>query len=199
MLCVSGDVTVAPTVTHVSQSEPAVLLTGAADMAFQPRSDAFVFFGATGDLAFKKVFPALQSMIRHGTFDAPIIGVARSGWSLERLRERARASLEAHGGGVDPEAFAKMAKLMRYVDGDYSVRATFDALRRQLDGSQHPLHYLAIPPSMFSVVIRHLGDSVGAQDARLIVEKQFGRCRAYARPRHVTIHAVLSDTPCVLK
>ncbi len=162
-------------------------------MAFQPRSDAFVFFGATGDLAFKKVFPALQSMIRHGTFDAPIIGVARSGWSLERLRERARASLEAHGGGVDPEAFAKIAKLMRYVDGDYSVRATFDALRRQLDGSQHPLHYLAIPPSMFSVVIRHLGDSGCAQDARLIVEKPFGRDRASAKQLNETIHTVFPE------
>ena len=142
-------------------------------MTTLPHSDAFVFFGATGDLAYKKIFPALQSMIRRGHLDIPIIGVARPGWSLDRLCERARASLVEHGGGVDEAAFAKLAKLLHYVDGDYNDNATFDALRRALDGAAHPIHYLAIPPSMFPVVIDHLRRSGCASAGRIIVEKPY--------------------------
>ncbi len=156
-------------------------------------SDAFVFLGATGDLAYKKIFPALQSMIRRGHLDVPIIGVARAGYSLERLRDRARASMEEHGGGVDPAAFAKFLTLLRYVDGDYNDRATFEELRRQLGGAAHPIHYLAIPPSMFPVVIQHLGDSGCAHQARVIVEKPFGRDLASAQSLSDTIHTVFNE------
>jgi len=156
-------------------------------------SDAFVFLGATGDLAYKKIFPALQSMIRRGHLEVPIIGVARAGYSLERLRERARASMEEYGGGVDPAAFAKFLTLLRYVDGDYNNRATFEELRRQLGEAAHPIHYLAIPPSMFPVVIEHLGGSGCALDARVIVEKPFGRDLASAQSLSDTIHTVFNE------
>jgi glucose-6-phosphate 1-dehydrogenase len=121
-------------------------------------SDALVFFGATGDLAFKQIFPALQSMVRHGHLDAPIVGVANSGGDVESLRRRARDSLAQHG-GVDDAAFTKLSSLLGYVDGDYSDPATFDALRRELGHAAHPLHYLAIPLSLFGTVVRELGRS----------------------------------------
>jgi glucose-6-phosphate 1-dehydrogenase len=162
-------------------------------MTHPPRSDTLVFFGATGDLAYKKIFPALQAMIRRGHLDAPIIGVARPGWSLDRLRQRARDSLAEHGGGVDEAAFAKLSSLLRYVAGDYNERATFDALHAAIDGASNPIHYLAIPPSMFPVVIRHLGDSGCATNARLIVEKPFGRDLRSARELSDTIHTVFSE------
>src|SRR5690348_6584716 len=111
-------------------------------------SDALVFFGATGDLAYKQIFPALQAMIRHGHLDIPIIGVAKSGWDLEQLKNRARDSIDKHG-GIDPPAFAKLCELLRYIDGDYREPATYRSLRETLGPSQRPLHYLAIPPSMF--------------------------------------------------
>jgi glucose-6-phosphate 1-dehydrogenase len=158
-----------------------------------PPSDAFVFFGATGDLAYKKIFPALQALIRHGHLDVPILGVAREGWSLDRLQERARASLEAHGGGVDKEAFEKFLTLFRYVEGDYRERSAFDNHRQALDGAAHPLHYLAIPPSMFPTVIDHLGCSGCARDARVIVEKPFGRDLASARSLSDTLHTVFNE------
>ena len=110
-------------------------------------SDALVFFGATGDLAYKKIFPALQRMVRHGNLDVPLIGVSRGGFDLERLRERARESLEAHG-GVDPDAFHVLCSRLRYVDGDYADPGTFARLRRELGTAAHPTHYLAIPPSL---------------------------------------------------
>jgi glucose-6-phosphate 1-dehydrogenase len=159
-----------------------------------PRSDALVLFGATGDLAYKKIFPALQAMARRGHLDAPIVGVARAGWSLERLRERIRASLAEHGGGVDEAAFAKLSGLLRYVDGDYNERATFDALRGQLGDAAHPIHYLAIPPSMFPIVIENLGASGCAKNARVIVEKPFGRDLASARSLNETIHTVFDES-----
>ena len=159
-----------------------------------PHSDAFVFFGATGDLAYKKIFPALQSMLRRGHLDVPIVGVARAGWTVDGLRERIRASLEDHGGGVDEVAFTKLVKLLRYVDGDYNDRATFDELRRRLDGANHPIHYLAIPPSMFPVVIEHLAGSGCAANARIIVEKPFGRDLSSARHLNETIHTVLDES-----
>lgn len=156
------------------------------------RSDAFVFFGATGDLAYKKIFPALQAMIRGGRLNVPIIGVARAGWTLEQFQARARASLTEHG-GVDEKAFARMLELMRYVDGDYRERSTFDALRGQLAGTARPLHYLAIPPSMFPVVIGHLGDSGCAKGARVIVEKPFGRDEASAQTLNAAIGKVFEE------
>jgi glucose-6-phosphate 1-dehydrogenase len=156
-------------------------------------SDAFVFFGATGDLAYKKIFPALQSMIRRGHLDVPIVGVAKAGWTVEQLRGRARASLQEHGGGVDEASFAKLIKLLRYVDGDYNDGKTFDELRRQLDGVTHPIHYLAIPPSMFPVVVEHLGRSGSAREARVIVEKPFGRDLASARALNKTLHTVFDE------
>src|SRR3982075_1286996 len=107
-------------------------------------SDALVFFGATGDLAYKKIFPALQAMIKRGHLDAPVIGVAKAGWNLDQLRARALDSLEKHG-GVDPAAFEKLSSLLRYVDGDYADPATFQALAKELNGAQRPAHYLAIP------------------------------------------------------
>jgi glucose-6-phosphate 1-dehydrogenase len=163
-------------------------------MTAQPQSDALVFFGATGDLAYKKIFPALQAMIRRGHLDVPIIGVARPGSSLDSLRDRARASLVEHGGGVDEAAFAKLSSLLRLVNGDYGDRATFDALRTQLDGAAHPIHYLAIPPSMFPAVIEHLGKSGCAKDGRLIVEKPFGRDLASAKQLNETIHTVFDES-----
>lgn len=157
------------------------------------RSDAFVFFGATGDLAFKKIFPALQAMIRRGRLDMPIIGVAREEWTIEALRERARASLEASHEGLDPEAFATLCSLLRYVGGDYNDRGTFDRLKASLAGASRPIHYLAIPPSLFPVVVEHLGASGAATEARVIVEKPFGRDLASAKALSKTIHTVFNE------
>ena len=162
-----------------------------------PHSDAFVFFGATGDLAYKQIFPALQALIRRGQLDMPIIGVARSGWSLDQLRARARQSVEQHG-GVDEAAFAQLAARLRYIDGDYTDAATFDKLRRALDGagdqrSGSPLHYLAIPPSLFGTVVRQLARSGCATEARVVVEKPFGRDLASAQALNRTLHAVFPE------
>ena len=118
----------------------------AARTAAREHCDALVFFGATGDLAYKQIFPALQSMVRHGTLDVPVIGVAKAGWDLEDLKRRAHDSLSEHG-GVDPDAFEKLTGLLRYIDGDYADPETFAALRRELGEARRPLHYLAIPPS----------------------------------------------------
>ncbi len=152
-----------------------------------PHSDAFVFFGATGDLAFKQIFPALQGLVRDEGLDVPIIGVARAGWKIQQLRERAQQSLEAHG-GVDADAFAKLSELLRYVDGDYREPATFTKLRQELGEAKRPLHYLAIPPSMFSVVAEGLAAAGCADDARVVVEKPFGRDLASARELNDIVH-----------
>jgi glucose-6-phosphate 1-dehydrogenase len=138
-------------------------------------SDALVFFGATGDLAYKKIFPALQNLIQHVHLDVPIVGVAKAGWTVEQLRERARDSLEKHGGGVDEAAFSKLVKLLKYVDGDYQDEETFSNLRQALGSAERPLHYLAIPPSVFALVSEHLRQARCSQDARIVVEKPFGR------------------------
>jgi len=147
----------------------------------KPRSDALVFFGATGDLAYKKIFPALQGMARRGKLDVLVVGVARSGGTREQFVERARQSVAEHGGGVDPEAFPKLADKLRYVDGDYNDPATFAKLRAELEHAQRPAHYLAIPPSMFPVVVKHLAEAGCTENARVIVEKPFGRDLASAR------------------
>jgi glucose-6-phosphate 1-dehydrogenase len=143
-------------------------------------SDALVFFGATGDLAYKKIFPALQGMVRRGRLNVPVVGVAKAGWSLDQLKARARDSLEKHG-GLDQAAFAKLSSLLRYVDGDYQNPATFAAMRKELGSAQHPAHYLAIPPALFGVVVEQLGKSGCAHGARVIVEKPFGRDLESAR------------------
>ena len=156
-------------------------------------SDAFVFFGATGDLAYRKIFPALQAMIRHGELDIPIIGIARAGWTLDKLRARARDSLLKNG-GVDEAAFAKLAALMRYVDGDYAVPATYDRVCQALNGAQRPVHYLAIPPSMFGTVVQGLARAGCAENARVIVEKPFGRDFASAQALNRTLHDVFPES-----
>src|SRR5215813_502194 len=136
-------------------------------------SDALVFFGATGDLAYKKIFPALQTMLKRGHLDVPVIGVAKAGWTLEQLRARARESLEKHG-GIDASAFEKLNALLRYVDGDYRDPATFQAIRKALDGASRPTHYLAIPPVLFGTVVEQLATSGSAHGARVVIEKPFG-------------------------
>ena len=129
-----------------------------------PHSDALVFFGATGDLAYKKIFPSLQAMVKRGHLDVPVIGVAKAGWNLDQLRARARDSLEKHG-GLDPAAFDKLCGLLRYVDGDYKDAATFQAIRKELGSAQRPAHYLAIPPVLFGTVVEQLG-KVGLHQRR---------------------------------
>ena len=152
-------------------------------------SDALVFFGASGDLAYKKIFPALQSLARRGRLNCPVIGVARSGWSRDQFLERARASLEEHGQGVDEAAFESFSPFMRYVDGDYNEPATFTRLRTELQGAERPCHYLAIPPSLFPVVARNLAAAGCANPgARVIVEKPFGRDLASAVSLNQTLH-----------
>lgn len=156
-------------------------------------SDALVFFGATGDLAYKQIFPSLQQMIRRGNLDAPVIGVAKAGWSLEQLRQRARESLEKHG-GVDNAAFSKLMQLLNYIDGDYRDPATFKKLGQLLAKSHLPTHYLAIPPSMFPTVVQGLGTSGCATNARVILEKPFGRDLASAQELDSTLHAVFPES-----
>jgi glucose-6-phosphate 1-dehydrogenase len=151
-----------------------------------PRSDALVFFGATGDLAYKQIFPALQGLIRRGSLDVPILGVAKSGWDIEQLRQRAHRSLEEHG-GADPEAFARLSAQLRYVEGDYQDPATFERLRQALGTAARPLHYLAIPPSLFRSVAEGLARSGCATDARVVVEKPFGRDLATAQALSATL------------
>jgi len=158
-----------------------------------PACDALVLFGATGDLASRKIFPALQAMIRRGGFDVPVIGVARSVRSTEQLREHVRASLGEHGGGVDAQAFARLAQLLRYVDGDYREAATFQQLRTTLGGAKHPLHYLAVPPSMFPAVVDGVGASGSADGARVVVEKPFGRDLASAQALNKAVHRVFPE------
>src|ERR1700744_3935105 len=143
-------------------------------------SDALVFFGATGDLAYKKIFPALQAMVKRGTLDVPVIGVARSNWTLDQLKERAKDSLEKHG-GLDQDAWTKLSGLLRYVDGDYADAATFDEVRKQLGGAKAPAFYLAIPPSMFETVVEHLSAAKCSANGRVIVEKPFGHDLASAK------------------
>jgi glucose-6-phosphate 1-dehydrogenase len=141
----------------------------------EPHSDALVFFGATGDLAYKKIFPSLQAMVKRGTLNVPVIGVAKAGWNLDQLKGRARDSLEKHGGGADPQAFAKLSALLRYVDGDYADAATFQALRRTLGDAKMPAHYLAIPPMLFGAVVEQLAKAgCTAPGTRVVVEKPFG-------------------------
>ena len=157
------------------------------------RSDALVFFGATGDLAFKQIFPALQAMAADGELDIPVIGVAREDWTDAQLRERACASCEAHG-GVDAEAFAKLSERLTYLRGNYADPDTFTRLRAALGQAQRPLHYLAIPPSLFPTVINGLHAAGCDSNARVVVEKPFGRNTASARALDETLHAVFPES-----
>ncbi len=155
-------------------------------------SDAFVFFGATGDLAYKQIFPALYAMVQRDGFHIPIIGMARAGWNLDKLVERARDSVE-QSGGHDDETFAKLAALLRYVDGDYADPQTFSGLKKALGSAKSPIHYLAIPPSMFASVVQGLQKSGCAANARVIVEKPFGRDLASAQALNRTLHDVFDE------
>src|SRR6202521_4819109 len=156
-------------------------------------SDAFVFFGATGDLAYKKIFPALYAMVRRSGLDIPIIGMARAGWTLDKLRARARESVE-HGGDYEAGCFEKFSAQLRYVDGDYTDPATYTRLKQALGLATRPIHYLAIPPSMFASVVQGLAKSGCADNARVIVEKPFGRDLASAQSLDRTLHQVFSES-----
>src|SRR5882724_3414467 len=156
-------------------------------------SDAFVFFGATGDLAYKKIFPALQAMVKRGHFDVPVIGVAKAGWTLEQLAARAKDSLEKHG-GLDPAAFGTLCALLRYVDGDYEDPATFQAIRRELGSARRPAHYLAIPPVLFELVVEQLGKADCTNGARVIVEKPFGHDVTSARELNRVLLGAFDET-----
>ena len=159
----------------------------------QSHSDALVFFGATGDLAFKKIFPALQAMARRGRLDVPVIGVAKESWSVEQLRARANDSVQHHG-GIDRAAFEKLAGQLHFVGGDYADRSTFDAIRKELNGAQRPAHYLAIPPVLFETVIEQLAGSGCAQQARVIVEKPFGHDLPSAQQLNRTLHRFFPES-----
>lgn len=161
-------------------------------------SDALVFYGATGDLAYKKIFPALQAMVKRGHLKVPVIGVAKAGWNLDQLRARAHDSLENRG-GVDPAAFEQLSALLRYVDGDYRDPATFEAIRRTLGFAQRPAHYLAIPPVLFETVVKQLeqigcASGSGCEMARVIVEKPFGHDLASAQELNRVLHSVFPES-----
>src|SRR5215467_1055010 len=143
-------------------------------------ADALVFFGATGDLAYKKIFPALQAMVKRGTLNVPVIGVARGGWNLDKLKDRAKDSVEKHG-GLEPAAFEKLSSLLQYVDGDYNDSATFQTLFQKIGSAQHPAFYLAIPPAAFGTVVEGLAKAGCTGNARVVIEKPFGRDLPSAR------------------
>jgi glucose-6-phosphate 1-dehydrogenase len=157
------------------------------------KSDALVFFGATGDLAFKKIFPALQAMAKRGTLHVPVIGVARSAKNVDELRARARASVEKHG-GLDPAAFDVLSRSLRYVRGDYNDPATFQAIRKELASAQRPTFYLAIPPGLFGPVVEQLEHSGCAKDARIIIEKPFGTDLTSARKLNSILLSTFPET-----
>jgi glucose-6-phosphate 1-dehydrogenase len=151
------------------------------------QSDALVFFGATGDLAYKQIFPSIQGLIRDEGLKMPIIGVAKSGWSHDQLLARAKDSLEHHG-GVDQNAFKMLTELLRYVGGDYADAGTFAKVRKELGSAKQPTHYLAIPPSLFGAVAQGLAQSGCGDNARVVVEKPFGHDLASAQELNRTLH-----------
>src|ERR1700736_1571595 len=157
-------------------------------------ADALVLFGAMGDLAHKKIFPALYHMVRHGYLDVPVIGVARAARTDEHLKERVRDSIQRQGGDIDQEALAKLLKLLRYIGGDYEKPGTFDLLQKTLGSTSRPAHYLAIPPSLFTNVVESLAKSNCMKNARVIVEKPFGRDLASAQQLNAALHAVLPES-----
>jgi glucose-6-phosphate 1-dehydrogenase len=155
--------------------------TRAGRAEYMPHSDALVIFGFSGDLASKKIFPALYAMVKRGALTVPVIGVASSKWSPVQLQQRVRDSVEREGGIDDKPAFERLVSLLRYVSGDYEQPSTFQLLKAALGRARHPAYYLAIPPPLFATVIRSLGAFGLAESARLIVEKPFGRDLASAR------------------
>lgn len=155
-------------------------------------SDALVFFGAAGDLAHKKIFPALQAMTKRGHLNIPVIGVTRGGWTIEQFRARVHDSLEKHG-GIDPKAFDRLKGLLRLVGGDYTDPATFHAIRKELNGAHRPAYYLAVPPTLFGTVIKELAKSGCAQGARVIVEKPFGRDVVSAKELNRALQSVFPE------
>jgi glucose-6-phosphate 1-dehydrogenase len=155
-------------------------------------SDALVFFGATGDLAYKKIFPSLQAMVQRGHLNVPVVGVAKAGWNLDQFHARAKDSVEKHG-RPDPAAFKKLMGLLRYVDGDYLDPSTFSALREQLKDARRPAHYLAIPPILFETVVRHLKESNCDSGARVIVEKPFGHDLSSAQELNRVLLSVFDE------
>lgn len=157
-------------------------------------ADALVFFGATGDLAYKKIFPALQHLLKHGKLNMPVVGVAKSGWNRDQLIERARNSINEYGGGVNENDFAALAQHLDYVDGDYADAATFTQVKQKLGGAQAPTHYLAIPPFLFGNTVQQLGRAGLAENARVIIEKPFGHNRASAQELNATIQAVFPES-----
>jgi glucose-6-phosphate 1-dehydrogenase len=160
-----------------------------------PHSDAFVFFGASGDLAYKKIFPALYTMTRRGHLDMPVIGVARSEWKLAEFQARARESVEKHGNGpIDEAVFKQFLGRLRYVCGEYSDASTYRAIRKEMGDAKRPTHYLAIPPSVFATVVEGLGSSGCAENARLVVEKPFGRDLASAQALNRTLHKIFDES-----
>lgn len=161
-------------------------------------SDALVFFGATGDLAYKKIFPALHTMVKRGNLSVPVIGVAKAPWTLDELRTRAKESIERYGGGVNPAAFQKLCGLLQYVGGDYGEPSTFQAIRKALGPAQRPAHYLAIPPMLFAQVVEQLGNAGCAVGARVIVEKPFGHDLDSAR-RLNDILSTVFDEPSIFR
>ena len=158
----------------------------------QTISDALVFFGATGDLAYKQIFPSLQRLAKRGKLNIPVIGVAKAGWTLDQLKQRARESVEKNG-GIDNEGFEKLMSVLRYVDGDYHDAETFKKLRDELGGAKHPIHYLAIPPSLFAQVLDELKTSGSAEGARVVIEKPFGRDLKSAIALNNTVHQVFDE------
>jgi len=157
-------------------------------------ADILVLFGAMGDLAHKKIFPALYHMVQHGHLDVPVIGVARAGRTNEHLKERVCDSIRQQGGEVDQEALARLLKLLRYVGGDYEKTGTFDLLKKTLGSAGRPAHYLAIPPSLFTSVVESLAKSSSIKNARVIVEKPFGHDLASAQQLNAALHAVLPES-----
>ncbi|MDQ3349687.1 MAG: glucose-6-phosphate dehydrogenase, partial [Acidobacteriota bacterium] len=157
------------------------------------RSDALVFFGATGDLVYKKIFPALHALARRDRLDVPVIGVARSDWSLEQFQDRARESIAQHG-SVNDRGFAALMGRLRYIQGDYADPRTYERLRQELGRASRPLHYLAIPPSQFATIVEGLGRSGSAANARVVVEKPFGRDLASAHALSETLHTVFDES-----
>jgi glucose-6-phosphate 1-dehydrogenase len=155
-------------------------------------SDALVIFGITGDLAYKQIFPALQSMVKHGHLNVPVIGVAGRPWSIDQLRAHVHDSL-VENGVLDTAAFEKLSSLLQYVSGDYSDEATYTKLRNALGSAKQPLYYLAIPPSLFDPVVEGLGKSGSANNARVVVEKPFGRDLASAQALNQILHSVFPE------
>jgi len=156
------------------------------------QSDALVIFGATGDLAYKKIFPALQAMVKRGDLKVPVVGVARSAWTSDELRARARDSVE-HRGKIDPAAFDKLSGLLRYVSGDYNDPATFERIRKELGSAKRPVFYLAIPPVLFEPVVEQLGKSGCTMGARVMIEKPFGRDLTSARELNAVLRKTFDD------